>query len=181
MQSAIDHADFYGDSAKPGKSKSHRFFFGIFMMTEGTAPRSPQPVIHSGAMSPAVRVLLTLEVLEPRCTLRLRTKMRGFEAHSVETELRTYLKTRASRERAATQHPIPSLVSRYGPDVEQCQERNWKERGTVGVVGYPFFLLPQPPTRRARPVDASARETAARGLSRAASTSNVCQRVLAAS
>ena len=99
-------------------------------------------------MSPAVRVLLTLEVLEPRCTLRLRTKMRGFEAHSVETELRTYLKTRASRERAATQHPIPSLVSRYGPDVEQCQERNWKERGTVGVVGYPFFLLPQPPTVR---------------------------------
>lgn len=91
-------------------------------------------------MSPAVRVLLTLEVLEPRCTLRLRTKMRGFEAHSVETELRTYLKTRASRERAATQHPIPSLVSRYGPDVEQCQERNWKERGTVGVVGYPFFF-----------------------------------------
>ena len=149
MQSAIDHADFYGDSAKPGKSKSHRFFFGIFMMTEGTPPRSSQPVIHSGAMSPAVRVLLTLEVLEPRCTLRLRTKMRGFEAHSVETELRTYLKTRASRERAATQHPIPSLVSRYGPDVEQCQERNWKERGTVGVVGYPFFLLPQPPTRRA--------------------------------
>ena len=72
----------------------------------------------------------------------LLTKMRGLEAHSVETELRTCLKTRASRERAATQHPIPSLVSRYGPDVEQCQERNWKERGTVGVVGYPFFLPP---------------------------------------
>ena len=132
-------------------------------------------------MSPAVRVLLTLEVLEPRCTLRLRTKMRGFEAHSVETELRTYLKTRASRERAATQHPIPSLVSRYGPDVEQCQERNWKERGTVGVVGYPFFLLHQPPTRRARPVNASARETAARGLPRAVSTTYAWERVLAAS
>ena len=42
----------------------------------------------------------------------LLTKMRGLEAHSVETELRTCLKTRASRERAATQHPIPSRVSR---------------------------------------------------------------------
>ena len=176
MQSAIDHADFYGDSAQ-----SHRFFFGIFMMTEGTVARYPQPVIQSGAMSPAVRVLLTLEVLEPRCTLRLRTKMRGFEAHSVETELRTYLKTRASRERAATQHPIPSLVSRYGPDVEQCQERNWKERGTVGVVGYPFFLLPKDPTRRRQPKSASGEETAPRVPARAESTTYAWERVLAAS
>ena len=132
-------------------------------------------------MSPAVRVLLTLEVLEPRCTLRLRTKMRGFEAHSVETELRAYLKTRASRERAATQHPIPSLVSRYGPDVEQCQERNWKERGTVGVVGYPFFLLPKDPTRRRQPKSASGEETAPRVPARAESTTYAWERVLAAS
>lgn len=132
-------------------------------------------------MSPAVRVLLTLEVLEPRCTLRLRTKMRGFEAHSVETELRTYLKTRASRERAATQHPIPSLVSRYGPDVEQCQERNWKERGTVGVVGYPFFFTSETPDVPSRPKNASGQETAPRGSVRAVSTTHAWERFLAAS
>ena len=31
MQLAIERADFDGDSAKPVKSKAHRFFFGIFM------------------------------------------------------------------------------------------------------------------------------------------------------
>ena len=107
--------------------------------------------------------------------------MRGFEAHSVETELRTYLKTRASRERAATQHPIPSLVSRYGPDVEQCQERNWKERGTVGVVGYPFFFTSETPDVPARPKNAIARKMAARWQTRDAATSHAWEWVLAAS
>ena len=168
MQSAIDHADFLRRQRETRQVKISQVFFRELYDTARDAYDS-QPVIHSWSRVSNGTLHLLSSFWNPAL---FKTSLRS-RGDSVRRPCRStralVLKPRTTEQMVnRALNPIPCLALRIGSrEVPFAKLERARDRWSGGL---PLLFTSSTPTRRARPKNASARESVPRGPVRAVST-----------